>query len=165
MTYLDITILAILLGFLIKGIAVGLLKQVFSIMGLVVGLALAWKFCPVVSDFGIRVGIHRTISMIIAFLLIYIIVASIARSLGNFAHKTVEALFLGWINRFVGGIFGLIEGVLFIVIILVLISFTPLNKQIQKMEGRAPVLQQMRKLAKPFSEKLLEVKLPPSKFV
>ena len=154
MTYADYIILGVLAFFLIKGLFKGLINQVMSIAGMIAGLILAWKFYPPVSEFGTGAGIPQTVSMTISFILIYAAVVFIAKFLGKTLHKLAKALFLGWINRLAGAVFGFIEGLLLITILLVLVSFTPMNKELDKVREVSPVLTMMQQIAAPFSEKI-----------
>ncbi len=158
MTYIDYTIIAILGLFLIKGFFRGFINQVMSIIGLAAGLFIAWKFYPFVSSFGVNIGIHPTVSMVISFILIYTIVAVITRTLGKLIDQVVKKLFLGGLNKIAGAAFGLIEGTLIIAIILILLSLTPLEAKLQKMRQNAPMLDLMQQLAKPFSAKITDAK-------
>lgn len=165
MTYLDYILLAVLAVFFVKGIFKGLIRQVMSLAGMIAGLVLAWKFYPVIAVWGVKLGIHQTISMIISFAIIYVLVIVITRLLTKLLDKTIKFLFLGWINRLAGGIFGLAEGLLLIVIILVLVSFTPLEKSVRTFEPTAPVLHFMKKLSAPFASKVEDIKLPSGKIL
>lgn len=154
MTYVDYIILGGLAFFLVKGYFKGLINQVMSIAGMISGLIIAWKFYPLVSQFGTDLGIPETVSMVISFILIYAAVVFIAKFLGKILHKLAKALFLGWVNRLAGALFGLIEGLLLITILLVLISFTPLNRTMEDLKKDSPVLDFMHRIAAPFSEEI-----------
>lgn len=157
MTYIDYIILIVIAIFVIKGYKQGLIKQVMAFIGMAAGLVIAWKFYPVVSLYGVKFGIPSTISMIISFALVFFVVLVISNLLGKFLHKALEIIFFGWLNRVTGAIFGLIEGVLLIAIIFVLISFTPLREPVLNIEGKAPVVNFMKQIASPFSEKIQEL--------
>ncbi len=153
MTYIDYIILGVLAFFLIKGVRLGLIRQLTAIAGLACGLLLAWKFYPALSKYVASVGIHSTVSAVISFAVIYIVVAMVARALGGALNKAAKKLFLGGVNRILGGIFGLLEGALVVLLILVLVSFTPIESKLRSMASSAPVLQQMKRIAEPFSAK------------
>ncbi|MBC8276895.1 MAG: CvpA family protein [FCB group bacterium] len=154
MIYVDYIILGVLAFFLIKGLVKGLINQVMSIAGMVAGLILAWKFYPLVSEFGTGMGIPQTVSLTISFILIYAAVVFTAKFLGKILHKLAKALFLGWINRAAGAVFGFVEGLLLITILLILFSFTPMNGELNKLRENSPVLTVMQQIAAPFSEKI-----------
>ena len=151
MTYFDYIILGFLVVFLVKGVRQGLIKQVTAIIGLVGGLILAWKFYPLLSEWVVKAGIHPTVSAVISFAVIYIAVAVVVKIFGSALDSAAKKLFLGWVNRAAGAVFGLVEGALIVVIILVLVSFTPLEIKVRKMVPTSPVLKQMKRIAEPFS--------------
>ena len=158
MTVFDYIILVILVFFIIKGYRQGFVKQAMAFIGMAAGLVLAWKFYPFVSAYGIKLGISSTISMIVSFILIYWLVQVISHLLGNVLHKTLKAIFFGWLNKIAGGALGMVEGALLVVIILVLISFTPLREPVLNVEsGKAPIVKILKKIASPFSQKIKEL--------
>ena len=157
MTYIDYIILIVIVLFIIKGYKQGLVKQVMAFIGMAAGLVIAWRFYPVVSLYGVKLGIPSTISMILSFIIIFCAVMAASNLLAKFLHKVLEIVFFGWLNRLTGAVFGLVEGVLLVAIIFVLISFTPLRESVLNIEGKAPVVDIMKKIASPFSEKIQEL--------
>ncbi|MBL7191195.1 CvpA family protein [bacterium] len=151
MTYIDYIVLLILAGFLVKGVFQGLIKQVMTIIGLIAGLALAWKFYPLLSPYAVKIGIPHAIAIVIAFVTIYVVVMVTIRIIANLIHKTVKFLFLGWINRVLGGLFGFLEGCLLIMILLTLLSFTPLQKIVSGQLQYSPTLKIFTQLVQPFA--------------
>lgn len=156
MTYVDYIILGILVLFTIKGLFKGLVHQVMTLVGLIAGLLLAWQFYPVIAGIAMKIGINPLVSSVVAFIAIYIAVVVTARILAELLGKAIKFLLLGWLNKLAGGVFGLIEGLLFITIALVLISSTPLQPQIDKYRAKSPILNYMQEFAAPFSEKINE---------
>jgi membrane protein required for colicin V production len=118
--WLDIVIIIALILFVISGIVSGLIKAVFSLAGLILGIFLAGRYYVQLS------GIFGFISndsaaKIVAFIIIFLVVLIIATILGIIFTKIVSNLMLGWLNRLLGGIFGVFEGALFIGAILAVI--------------------------------------------
>ena len=165
LSYPDYIIIAVLIGFFVKGLFKGLIRQIMALIGMLTGWFLAWKFYPFVAAIGVKIGIPQTVSMIIAFAAIYAVVIIVTHLLTKIMDKTVKFLFLGWANRIFGGLFGLAEGVLLVIIILVLISFTPIDKALENSYPHAPVMTFMKKLSAPFSKKFTKVKLPFDNFI
>lgn len=165
LSYPDYIIISVLIGFFVKGLFKGLIRQIMALIGMITGWFIAWQFYPFVAAIGIKIGIHQTVSMIIAFAAIYAVVIIVTRILTKIMDKTIKFLFLGWANRISGGLFGLAEGMLLVIIILVLISFTPIDKALQNSYPDAPVMTFMKKLSTPFSKKFTKVKLPFDKFI
>ena len=126
MTVVDWIIVLILAGAVITGIAQGLMRSVFGLGGLLLGLVLgAWNYGrvakilhPVVRSWGV--------ANTIGFLLIAIVVAAIATGIGSLLSKMLHQIGLGCLDRLAGGIFGFFQGALGVTLcILVTVAFFP----------------------------------------
>ena len=112
MNWLDIVILIIILISAISGFASGLIKSVFSLVGLILGVVLAGRFYVALSanlgfipgDSGPRIG---------AFIIIFLAVTLVAMLLGMIFTKIISAVMLGWLNRLGGAALGIILGAFF----------------------------------------------------
>jgi membrane protein required for colicin V production len=117
MSWLDIVVIILLIISLIGGFATGLIKSLFSLIGLVVGVVLAGHYY---AAFAGNLGFisNPSAARIVAFAIIFVVVMIIAAILGILFTKLVSAILLGWLNRLLGAIFGLILGAIFISAIL-----------------------------------------------
>jgi membrane protein required for colicin V production len=108
------------------GFAQGFFRSVFSLGGLVVGLAVAeWNY-PMIAVPLNRLVQSEEISDIIAFILIAIVIMAIASIVGNFFAKAIKSIGLGCLDRLAGGIFGFFQGILLVTLaILVTVAFYP----------------------------------------
>jgi membrane protein required for colicin V production len=161
MTYIDYIILAVLLLFFFKGLKSGLIRQVLSLVAIILGFILAWKFYATVSVLGVKLGIPQYFARIGAFALIYILVVIFFHFLAVILEKIFKFIPLGWLNRLLGAVFGLGEGVILVIIVLVVLSFTPVQKSIETKIPKSPVLKFMEQLASPFQHKAGKIKSPP----
>ncbi len=130
MNWLDI-VLAILLVFsIIGGIANGLIKSVFSLAGLIVGVVLAGRFYASLGDHLGFISSEKA-AHIVAFILIFLVVVIIASILGAVFTKIISDIMLGWVNRLGGAVFGLFTGALFLAAILAIwAKYSPDNSSI-----------------------------------
>ena len=117
MNWLDIIILVILAVTAVGGFLKGLIKTVFSLVGLIVGIILAGRFYILLADRLTFIS-SEDIARIVAFILIFLIVLIIAALLGFFFTRLFSAILLGWLNRLGGAAFGVILGSIFIAAIL-----------------------------------------------
>jgi len=117
MNWLDIVIIVFLIGFAIAGLVNGLIKTVFSLAGLVVGVILAGRYYGALAD---RLGFipNEKAAGIVAFIIIFLVVMLIAAILGFILTKLISAVLLGWVNRLAGAVLGAILGAIFIAAIL-----------------------------------------------
>ncbi len=108
MNWLDIVIIVIILLFGMMGLWKGAISAVFSIAGLVGGIALAGRYYQtlaiIVSPSG---AIWSGIAAYVIILVATLIVASI---MGWLIARLVHITMLGWVDRVVGFVFGACVG-------------------------------------------------------
>ena len=153
MTTNDIILTVILLAGFITGLNKGFIKQLASIVGLVVGLfaakalyeAVAEKISPIVDG-------SMTAAHIISFVAIWLIVPLLFIFVASLLTRAMEAISLGWINRILGGVLGVLKYLLLASIVIVLIEYLdPDNKLIDKTKKENSVLYYpMQKVAELF---------------
>ena len=126
MNWIDALIAIIVLSFTFLGLRNGLIREAFSLAGIVLGILVATRYGDtVVSLFGPRAS---ELPSAIVFAVIIIAVAALFIWLGHLLHKVAKALFLGWADRLFGSVFGFAKGLLLaslLLIILSLFSFFP----------------------------------------
>ena len=126
MTLVDWIIVVVLAAAVLAGIARGFFRSAFSLAGLIVGLSLAawnyWRLAGVLKPM-----IHSVeVADAIAFIVIALLVMAIAAILGSLLAKVFEKVGLGCLDRLAGGLFGFIEGMVFVMVsILVTVAFFP----------------------------------------
>ena len=127
MNGIDIAILVILCGFLLKGLLRGLLKEVCSLAGLFVGAFLAFRYHGPLADALLRhVDLPVPIAVAITFTTLFLATMTFFLVLGFLLSRFVKLLFLGGFNRLIGGVFGLFQGVLLLSVVLFALSLQPL---------------------------------------
>ncbi len=119
MSLVDILVWAVLLAFVIKGFMKGLVREVCSLVGLVMAIWAACKYYQSLSE-AIRHYIHlpHTVSIIFSFVLIFLIIGLLFFFLGNFLTAAFKIVLLGGLNRFGGALFGFLQGALFLCLLL-----------------------------------------------
>ncbi len=126
MTLVDWVIVAVLIGAVLAGLARGFFRSAFSLAGLIVGLSLAawnyWRLAGVLKPMVRSVEVADAI----AFLVIALLVMLVAAILGSLLAKIFEKVGLGCLDRLAGGLFGFVEGLVFVLVcILVTVAFFP----------------------------------------
>ncbi len=127
MNLIDILVWAILLVFVIKGFLKGLVREVCSLVGLVMGIWAACKYYPSLSA-AIWPYIHlpHYVSATISFVLIFLIIGLLFFLLGHFLTVIFKFSLLGGVNRAGGLIFGFLQGALVLSILLWLGTTKPM---------------------------------------
>ena len=146
MNGIDIAILVILFGFLLKGLLRGLLKEVCSLAGLFVGAFLAFRYHGPLADALLKqVDLPAQIAVAITFAVLFLATMIFFLVLGFLLSKFVKLMFLGGFNRLIGGLFGLSQGVLLLAVVLFAVSLKPMPWGMDKVFEQAY-------LAPPFVE-------------
>ena len=122
MTYLDCTIIGIIIIFLIRGIWVGLIRQLASIMALILGFIMAGsyyeQFSPMLNSFIDSPRISFLITYAVIFLAVFIAVVAV----GFLLKKVITISLLGWFDRLLGGIFGLAKATIISTFLFMMLS-------------------------------------------
>jgi membrane protein required for colicin V production len=137
LTFVDWIIVVILAVAVIGGIARGFFRSVFSLGGLILGLALAawnyWRLAALLKPLVHSIEVANAI----AFLAIALLVMVLAAVVGSLLAKIFRKVGLGCLDRLAGGVFGFIEGMLFVMLcILVTVAFFPKTEWLT--EARLP---------------------------
>lgn len=112
MNWLDIIILTIIASAVFFGLKTGIIKAVFSLAGLIVGVILAGRFHTHLA--GQLSFIPQTgIAEVVAFAIILIGTMLVASVLAKLIKWTTSIVMLGWVNYLGGAAFGLVLGALF----------------------------------------------------
>jgi len=137
LTLVDWIIVAMLAAAVLGGFIRGFFRSAFSLAGLIAGLALAswnyWRFAAVLKPLVHSVEVANAI----AFLVISLLVMLIAAITGAVLAKVFEKVGLSCLDRLAGGVFGFVEGLVFVTIcILVTVAFFPQTQWLT--EARLP---------------------------
>ncbi len=109
MSWLDIAIIIVILIPTLLGLKNGLVKAVFSIVGVIVGIVLAGqyydKLATLISD-----AAWAKIAAYVIILVVVWVAASLAASL---VKNLLKAVMLNWVNRLGGAVLGFVMGAFF----------------------------------------------------
>ncbi|PLX89086.1 MAG: colicin V production protein [Desulfuromonas sp.] len=133
MNLVDILILVILGLFVVKGVLRGLLKEVCSLLGLVCGGLLAFYLHVPLAQWildAFRWPSQLCVSL--AFLLVFLATMLVFSVLGYVLNRFLKLVFLGGVNRVAGALFGVLQGVVLLSLILFALSNAAVPGSIQK---------------------------------
>lgn len=123
MNWLDIVLAIPMLWFLYRGLRNGLIIELASLAALILGIYVALHFSFYVEGWLVdNFEIGEKYLYIISFALTFIIVAVLVFLAGKIIHKLVGIIFLGFLNRLAGGIFGLLKAALVLSVILYFVN-------------------------------------------
>ena len=129
MNILDIIILCCLVPAIIRGVSKGFVNQAFSLLAMILGVWLSFKFSGTLGDWLVSfVEVPAGLTHIIAFAIIMLVVMLFIHLAGKTMEKILKVVMLGWLNKLLGAVFALLTAVL--IVGLVIILFDSINNTI-----------------------------------
>ncbi|MCD6185467.1 MAG: CvpA family protein [Deltaproteobacteria bacterium] len=122
MNPLDMLIVVILSFCMIRGVFRGLVSELFAIIGVLSGFYTAYTYYLKIANPLSAWVSNRAYLNISSFLIIFCVTFLVINFLGLLVRYILNIVFLGWVDRIFGSIFGLIKGILIVSILL--IAFT-----------------------------------------
>ncbi len=141
MNILDIIIIAAVIFFLIRGVFRGIVREIGSLAGVVLGIWLANAYHPALAVLLKSFIPPGKYLPLIAFALIFLVVLVFCNLLGWFFKKLFQKVFLGWVDRILGACLALLKGVVLSYLVIVLIAFlAPQDSSLIKQSRLAPLV-------------------------
>lgn len=108
--FLDIFILICFIPAIIGGLINGLVRQLATLASLLLGIWAGWHFSELLSQW-IRAFLHSESKLIgiISFAIIFIAVLILVNLIGKALSGIVKFALLGWLDRLLGVIFGILK--------------------------------------------------------
>jgi membrane protein required for colicin V production len=119
MNYLDIILIIPLAYGLVQGLRKGLVKEIAGLLAILFGIYLAryWAL-PVSQALVDLTGWTLNLCTPLAYAVVFIAVSLSITLLSYMLTKIIGAIMLGWLNRLLGGAFGIIKMLLLLSVIL-----------------------------------------------
>ena len=119
MNYLDIILIIPLAYGLVQGLRKGLVKEIAGLLAILFGIYLAsyWEL-PVSQALVDLTGWTLNLCTPLAYAVVFIAVSLSITLLSYMLTKIIGAIMLGWLNRLLGGAFGIIKMLLLLSVIL-----------------------------------------------
>jgi membrane protein required for colicin V production len=128
MTWFDYGVLIIVGLSLLWSIFRGFVRELVSVLGWISGFVLAMAFTQALaSQFPPSLG--PFLSALLAFLAILLLTWLASGLIGFILARAVQAVGLGWADRFLGALFGLTRGLVIVLILVMLGGLTPLPRE------------------------------------
>ena len=112
MFWYDIFILAIIGAGFLYGLLKGIISELFALAGLVGGFIIALKYSFLLQPYILPIVKKEPIALIVCFIILFLLTAAAIITIGVFFKKAIKYIHLSWLDRIVGGIFGLIKGLI-----------------------------------------------------
>ena len=132
MNVADVVIVLVLLVSVVQAAISGFFQEVFAIAGSVFGyIVAAWQYQRLTGYLSTYIS-SRWLAEIVAFLLIFTVVLLLAGLLGRTIRWLLKEVGLSSVDRFLGGLLGLVRGSLLVAIVLLgITAFAPNSRWLQ----------------------------------
>lgn len=129
MTIIDIAVLAIIGISIALGVLRGLVREVLALVAWVAAFLLSNFLAPEAARLLPQGMGSEEVRLLVSYVVVFIIVLVALSVLAVLASKIVKVVGLGVSDRAVGGVFGLVRGVLVVMILVLLAGLTSLPRQ------------------------------------
>ena len=137
MQIIDIIFIALIALMIIHGFIKGFIGELFSWAALVLSIWVAVLLFPAGGAF-IRTRMMenlRIVPELLAFVAIFLLIMIVIKLLERILRNVVEGAHLGGVNKFLGAIFGLIEGLAITALVIFVLTVQPLFDATSLLEG------------------------------
>ena len=128
MTVFDFAVISILLVSLLIGLWRGLVREVLSLLGWPIAFVLSKLFANDIEPL-IPMMQEPLLRTMLAYVLVFIVVLIVWSILVWLFSKLVKAVGLGWLDRVLGGLFGIVRGGLVLLVMVWLAGLTDIPRQ------------------------------------
>lgn len=113
MNLTDILIILIIFSFAIHGFIKGLIHELASLAGLILGIYISFQFSGSLEGYlSEYLRIPEEYSYMVTFFLIFLIVVIIIHLIGKLAENLIDLVALGFLNKLAGSVFGMLKAAL-----------------------------------------------------
>jgi len=165
MNLVDILVWLVLLGFVVKGFTKGLIRQICSLMGFLVGGWAALKYYQYLCEASRHI-IHLppNVATFLSFICIFLVVGLLFFLLGHLLTVIFNIILLGGVNRIGGVILGFLEGAFILSMLLYFGTSRPMPEKIKgyllRSKSAAPFIVTGKEIVAGWSDLSPEAKSP-----
>lgn len=125
MNWLDAVILIALIGFTVAAFRAGLIREVVTLVAVVVGVFIAGHYYDDLAEDVLLFIKNDKAAKVIAFLTLFASVALLGQLAAFLMKQAVSMLLLGWLDHLAGGVFGLLKGLVLVELFLMFFATYP----------------------------------------
>lgn len=154
MNAFDIGVIIIISFCLIRGLFKGLIGELSGIIGVVAGFYGAYTYYPLIIPYIQKWIQNQGIGKLIAFFLLFCVILIVIGLISMLIRKFLNLVFLGWVDRTFGLVFGAAKGVLIVSVLFIMITaFLPKNSNILTNSKLSPHVAEVSKAMTLFVSK------------
>lgn len=141
MNLLDMIIIAIMVFLIIRGILRGFFREIGSLAGVILGVWLAIRFHPQMTDYLKAYLPEVSFLNLVSFAIIFAIILLLCNLAGWGLKILFKKSLLGWLDRGLGSALAILKGIIVIYLAIVLLTFFVPSKTPLVAESRlAPLI-------------------------
>jgi len=154
-SFFDLVMFVIAVVFAFMGMKRGLIREVFRFAGVLGGFLIAFMYCRDMEGLLRGFSSNRQVVSVVAFLTVFLSTFAVVMLVGLLLRKITEAVTLGWLDRLLGMILGLLKTAVIAWAVCLSIASLPVQ-QIQDQFSRSVVYRAYRVMPKAFSLDAME---------
>jgi len=132
MNAIDLVILIFILFFFVRGLFRGFVLELITLIGIVAGYLIAISYMAPITSLIINYipDLPKSAIDIFSFALLFVATNIVLKVIANMITKTLKFAMLGWLNRWLGGSFGILKSVIILSIAVLLINLIPFSSSL-----------------------------------
>ncbi len=127
--WVDVVWLAVLVLSVVLGLLRGVVQELMSVLGWLVAWLAAQAWSGPVAHQIPGLPQDSSLQKALGFMMTFVVVLLCWRMLSWLLQKIVQATPLAPVDRLLGGVFGLVRGVLIVMVMVALVDYSPLARQ------------------------------------
>ena len=154
MNTFDIIVIIVVSFCLIRGAFRGLIGEVSGIIGVVAGFYGAYTYYPMLAVYAKQWIDSASVINLLSFFVLFCAILLAVGLVAMLIRKLLRLVFLGWVDRVFGLLFGAAKGVLIMTVFFIIATtFMPKNSTFLKHSTLSPYLAQVSKALTVFVSK------------
>ncbi|MCK5695438.1 MAG: CvpA family protein [Desulfobacula sp.] len=146
MNTFDIVVIVIISFCLIRGLFKGVIGEMSGIIGVVAGFYGAYTYYPLITVYAEKWIENSGIRNLMAFFLLFCAILVIIGLVSVLIRKFLKLVFLGWVDRTFGLVFGAAKGLLIVSVLFIMITtFLPKSSNILETSKFSPYIAKVSK--------------------
>lgn len=129
MSWIDVAAIVVIVLSLLLGVMRGLVRELFSLTSWVLAGVIAVIYGPVAARYVPEILPGPLFTSVAGFLVVFVIALIVLGVVGLLVGRLIRAAGLGAGDRFLGGVFGILRGIIIMAIAVLVGGLTPMREE------------------------------------